>query len=132
MIGRGPFYQGAGFRQTWKSADLLDRAELILLLMTAGTLLFLAGIWLRGSLAGGAPPVTATVTVQAGDTLWGFAKEYGDPDQYILERVNALTRANKLEKGRALHEGQTLVIPVGNPSARLYYGGKYASRQGAD
>jgi LysM repeat protein len=103
-----------------------------LLVIAVIVLLLVVGMWLRNVMLGGVPPVMATVTVKQGDTLWSLAEQYGDPNQYILERVNALVQANGLERSQALRAGQTLVIPVTNRSARLYYGGQYASREIAE
>ena len=132
MTGRRLFRPETYLQQTWTEARLLHHTEMFLLLATAIILLFVAGIWIRNARADDAPPVMATITVRSGDTLWNLADEYGDPSQYILERVDTLKRINKLKKGHALYEGQTLVIPVGNKSAKLYYGGKYANREIAD
>lgn len=131
MAGRS-FHPEIGLKQTWTTARLIDRAEFALLLATVTALLFVAGIWVRNALAEDTPPVMATITVGHGDTLWNLAEKYGDPEQYILERVNAFSKVNHIAKGRPLQEGETLVIPVGNKSARLYYGGKYANREIAD
>jgi len=131
MAGRRSFHQEIGFHQAQAAASVMDRAELVLLLLAASLFLFVMGMWVRDAVAEGPPTATATITVQPGDTLWSLAREYGDPDQYILERVNALARANGLGRNRMLREGQTLAIPVSS-SAKLYYGGKYASRRIAD
>lgn len=128
MAARQLFHPEIGIRQAKALAYSLNRAELLLLLVSACLLVFVAGTWATNSIVRHTPPVMATISVQSGDTLWNLATEYGDPDQYILKRVNALVEANALKKGQALYEGQTLVIPVGNQSAKLYYGGKYASR----
>ena len=131
-MGRRLFQWEISPQQTLAGASVVNRAELSLLLVTMCILLFVIGIWLRNVAVGSAPPTTVTITVQPGDTRWRLAAKYGDPDRYILERVSALAKANGLEKNRMLREGQTLVIPVGGKSAKLYYGGKYASRQIAD
>jgi len=131
-VGRRLFQWEISPQQTLAGASVVNRAELSLLLVAACILLFVIGIWLRNVAVGSAPPTMVTATVRPGDTLWRLAAKYGDPDQYILERVSALAKANGLEKNRMLREGQTLVIPVGGKSAKLYYGGKYASRRIAD
>lgn len=105
-----------------------DRAEWLLLLITVFMIILVTGFWVRDSIAGPVEPVIATITVQSGDTLWNLAKQYGDPDQYILARVDALAKANGLKRGDVLRVGQTLTIPVTNRSAKLYYGGKLCSR----
>ena len=106
----------------------LSPVELLLILAATCTLMLAFGLWARNTIAGPVPPVMANITVQPGDTLWSLAKQYGDPDQYILERVHALAKANNLQRGDALHVGQTLVIPVTNRSAKLYYGGHICKR----
>ncbi|GEM_PF-5082746 len=106
--------------------------ETALLVVTVCVLLFVAGMWMRNALASDAPLMKVEITVGRGDTLWSIAQEYGDPDQYILERVDALAKANNLKRGAVLREGQTLVIPVTSRNAKLYCGGTYASRQIAD
>lgn len=110
----------------------LRRVESILLLVTACFLLFVFAVWIRSARLEDAPPVIAGITVEAGDTLWGIAERYGDPDEYILKRVHALVQANGMKETRVLQAGQTLVVPVGNKSAKLYYEGRYACRQSAD
>lgn len=51
-----------------------------------------------------------TVTVEKGDTLWDFAKEYskgGDIRQYIhkIEKANRMTDCD-------IYEGDTLIMPL--------------------
>ena len=132
MIGRRLFHSGIGLRQTWTSECLLNRTERVLLIITALILLIAVGIWTTGNDIRSNTQVKATITVEAGDTLWSLADKYGDPNQYILKRVNELSKVNNIQKDKVLHEGEKLVIPVGNKSARIYYGGKYASREIAD
>ncbi len=55
------------------------------------------------------------MTVQRGDSLWSLAKRYGDPNSYILDRVDVLARANKMSSGSTLMPGQRIIIPVSNP-----------------
>ncbi len=55
------------------------------------------------------------MTVQRGDSLWSLAKRYGDPNAYILERVDILAQANKMSSRSALMPGQRIIIPVSNP-----------------
>ena len=111
-------------RRAKEPSALLDSAEIILFTIALGMLMFAAGNWARGSMSERPEPVVTAITIQAGDTLWSIAREYGDPDEYILERVSALARANNLENGRALREGQVIVIPVSSRSAKMYRGGK--------
>lgn len=55
------------------------------------------------------------MTVQAGDSLWNLAKRYGDPNVYILDRVDVLARANRMPATASLMPGQRIVILVSNP-----------------
>lgn len=104
-----------------------DRVEAVLFLAAICIVLFVIGLWLRNTLTMGTPPVMTTITVRSGDTLWGLAARYGDPDQYILERVHTLAKVNRLEENKMLREGQTLLVPVAERSARSPFGGRYAS-----
>ena len=54
-------------------------------------------------------------TVRHGDTLTGLASRYGDPNVYILDRVEQIARANHLTGNTPLVPGQRLQIPVTNP-----------------
>ena len=76
------------------------------------------------------PPVSQTLTVHVakGDTLWQYAARYGDPDQYILARVDTLARANHLSADAVLRPGQTLRIPVQNPAALASLASRHAPR----
>ena len=53
--------------------------------------------------------------VQPGDSFWSLAKRYGDPNAYILDRVDVLAQANKMSAASPLMPGQRIVIPVSNP-----------------
>jgi hypothetical protein len=55
------------------------------------------------------------MTVQRGDSFWSLAKRYGDPNAYILDRVDVLAQANKMSATASLMPGQRIVIPVSNP-----------------
>lgn len=55
------------------------------------------------------------MTVQRGDSLWSLAKRYGDPNAYILDRVDILAQANRMSAASSLMPGQRIVIPVSNP-----------------
>ncbi len=60
--------------------------------------------------------ILITKTVRPGDTLTGFAHRYGDPNAYILDRVEQIARANHLAGNTPLVPGQRLQIPVTNPA----------------
>lgn len=55
------------------------------------------------------------MTVQRGDSLWSLAKRYGDPNAYILDRVDILAQTNKMSSASTLMPGQRIIIPVSNP-----------------
>jgi len=61
------------------------------------------------------------VHVGKGDTLWRYAARYGDPANYMPERVQAIASENHLRPSAPLAPGQTLRISVQNPAelARL-------------
>lgn len=54
---------------------------------------------------------TVRVTVHQGDSLWNYARHYGDPDEYILKKVHRIAKINNLEISRPLEPGQELIIP---------------------
>jgi len=56
-----------------------------------------------------------TMTVANGETLWSLARQYGNPSDSQLDRVDTLAKANGLSAGAMLHPGQRLVVPVENP-----------------
>jgi LysM repeat protein len=55
---------------------------------------------------------TETVVVQQGDTLWRIASRYGDSSQYILDRVEAISRINHLSGDQPLVAGQKILVPI--------------------
>ena len=63
-------------------------------------------------------PTTIVISkvVRHGDTLTGLAHRYGDPNAYILDRVEQIARANNLSGNAPLVPGQRLRIPVTNPA----------------
>lgn len=109
------------------SRRLLGRSETALFILAACILIALVSA--RGLMVSDEPVMKLEIQVGHGDTLWSIAQEYGDPSEYILQRVHELAKANALERGQALREGQTLIIPVSSRCAKLYCGGTYASRQ---
>jgi hypothetical protein len=70
---------------------------------------------LRLSASAPLPALTIPVTVRPGDTLWGYAERYEQPNSYILDRVEKIANANHLPAGAALVPGERLQIPVSNP-----------------
>jgi nucleoid-associated protein YgaU len=86
--------------------------EALALSAILGMFMFVAGNCARGVMVHAAAPKMMTITVQPGDTLWSLAKRYGDQDTYILARVDALAKANRLSRGGELFAGQTLLVPT--------------------
>ena len=70
----------------------------------------------RSAAASYASPLAAAavlpVTVRPGASLWTYAQKYGASDIYILDRVDAIARANHLASDAALVPGQRLLVPV--------------------
>ena len=60
---------------------------------------------------------TKTVIVQPGDTLWQIASRYGDPNQYILDRVDVISRINHISGGQSLAPGQKILVPIARNNA---------------
>lgn len=88
---------------------------LVAVLILAGAL---GAVGLRLWQAAAAVPaasLSVPMTVRPGDSLWSLARRYGDPRDYILERVDRLARANRLPPGASLTPGQRLLVPVANP-----------------
>lgn len=54
-------------------------------------------------------------TVKNGDTLWKLAARYGDPNSYMLDRVETVARDNHLSSSLPLVPGQHLLLSVHNP-----------------
>ncbi len=54
-------------------------------------------------------------TVKPGDTLWKLAARYGDPNSYMLDRVETYARDNRLSSDTPLVPGQRLLLSVRNP-----------------
>jgi nucleoid-associated protein YgaU len=84
--------------------------------------LLVGGVALSRAFAGGDRPTAVPahpapvilVTVAPGDTLWGLAQHYGNPDMDVVQRVQAISAANGGHNG-ALQVGQHLRIPVTHP-----------------
>lgn len=95
-----------------RSGCSLARLELALLVIAGCILLFVAGAWAKNLLASDSHLINLEITVGRGDTLWSVAQKYGDPEEYILERVDKLAKANGLVRGAVLSEGQTLIVLV--------------------
>jgi len=86
----------------------IDRAEMVVLIVSVCALLLVGAL----TMAVDRPsPAMTAVSVRSGDTLWSLAAEYGDPNKYILERIDDLRQANGLKVGQPLYEGQVLRVP---------------------
>ena len=102
-------------RVRWEDRLLAVAAVAVLLFCLLG-----AGNWLyRAAATSYRSPLAVTasvpVTVRPGDSLWTYAQKYGAPDAYILDRVDAIARANHLASDTPLVPGQRLTVPVPNP-----------------
>lgn len=86
----------------------IDRAEMLILIVSVCALMMVG--MLTMAVDRPSPTMTA-VSVRSGDTLWSLADKYGDPDKYILKRVDDLRQANGLKRGQPLYEGQVLRVP---------------------
>jgi LysM repeat protein len=69
----------------------------------------LAGLGLAVGAHGSASPVSSTVVVQPGDTLWSIAAEHYPADD-VRVRVEGIEQANGLH-GPGIEAGQTLRLP---------------------
>lgn len=59
-------------------------------------------------------PLVVPMTVGQGETFWSLARKYGSSDDYILDRVNALAKANGMTAHASLVPGQRILVPVSN------------------
>ncbi len=64
------------------------------------------------ALAGGEPTDRTVVTVQEGDTLWGYAQQYA-PEEDPQAFVTAVREMNHLPTGRVT-AGDRLTVPTGD------------------
>jgi len=90
----------------------LTLAAVVLFFVISGatSILNLGSSLASASQIGGHP--TQTIVVKPGDTLWQIASRYGDPNVYILDRVEAITRLNHMADGQALVSGQEIRVPI--------------------
>lgn len=72
------------------------------------------------SARGTVSPVIAK-RVAPGDTLWHYASQYGDPNTYILDRVETIAQENHLRPNSTLVPGQVIHIPVRNPYLAAHF-----------
>lgn len=92
-------------------------AAVVLFFVVSGTtsILNLGSNLASASQLGGT--TTKTITVQPGDTLWQIASRYGDPNVYILDRVESISRLNHMADGQGLVAGQKIRVPIFAKSA---------------
>ena len=105
----------AGHRKAKKLENRLFSLTLVAVVLFfvisgATSILNLGSSLASASQLGGAP--TQTVVVKPGDTLWQIALRYGDPNVYILDRVEAITRLNHMADDQALVSGQKIRVPI--------------------
>jgi nucleoid-associated protein YgaU len=113
---------------SFKNAERIRLWGRGILLSSLAIALFAAGIKLGGP-GEREPLAVAEVTVGEGDTLWSLAQKYGDPNTYILQRVNQLQSINSIGGRDALQVGQVLLVPVSGSNSKLIYGGGHAKRE---
>src|SRR5690349_1829021 len=119
MVNQYPLSREGAIRHRGHTASTRDRVVLLFLAIAALLVVALVGNGTRNLYAGENEPLVQTITIRQGDTLWNLADKYGDPNQYMLQRVDALKAMNHLGNGVVLHEGQTLIVPVSAKSADL-------------
>ena len=83
----------------------------------------------QSSFAAAAPVIMKRVA--PGDTLWRYAAQYGDPNSYILDRVETIARDNHLSSETALVPGQIVRIAVHNPVVVAQLARQHPSRVAA-
>lgn len=94
---------------TRRGRVLLTAMAFLLGLAVAAAALLMFGI--PTALAGGAEGDAVTVTVEDGDTLWGYAEEYAPEGMTPHEFVVEARALNQLPTGR-VSVGQELELPV--------------------
>lgn len=96
----------------------LDRVNALIAMLVAALLLAYGVTAVGARISAHQTSTVIEVQVKAGDTLWALAQRYGDPDEYILKRVQQLAARNAIRNGVRLHAGMTLQVPVENPAER--------------
>lgn len=90
---------------------LVERYVLLSAAVVVGLVMIWAGlhaVFSRSDVAAG----MMCVKVHAGESLWTYAKKYGDPDVYILKRVQDIAKINRIDAKNPLQPGQELIVPV--------------------
>lgn len=99
---------------TRRGRALLTAAAFVLGLIVAAAVLLVVAL---PALAGTDGDQPVTITVQDGDTLWGYAEQYAPEGMGAQEYVAELRAENQLPTGRVT-AGQQIELPVLEDSAR--------------
>lgn len=126
-----PKFRGRNIRR-WDSVALSAAVVSVLAFFAVSFVGFLwhtAASSYQSSFAPAAPIIQKRVA--PGDTLWRYAAQYGDPNSYILERVETIARDNNLSSSAPLVPGQVLRIAVQNPVVIAQIAHRHSSRLAA-
>lgn len=94
---------------TRRGRALLTLTAFLLGLVVAGTLLLVFDV--PSALAGPEPQPPTTITVEADDTLWGYAEQYAPAPMSEQEYVAEVRSLNQLATGRVT-TGQQIELPA--------------------
>lgn len=93
---------------TRRGRVLLTLIAFVLGLLVAGTLLLVFDV--PSAVAGPETESSTTVTVEAGDTLWGYAEQYAQAPMSEQEYIAEVRTLNQLPTGRVT-AGQQIELP---------------------